>query len=145
VRFCALDELLAESDVVSLHVPLTDETRRLIGAAELATMKAGAILINTSRGAVVDQRALYEALRTGHLGAAGLDVFEVEPVPLDEPLLALDNCVALPHLGSATYATRVAMADLAVDNLVAGLFGSRLPHCANPEVYDSDDIYHRRT
>ncbi len=131
-----LAELLGSSDVVSLHVALTPETRHMIGAAELASMKSGSILINTARGAVVDQRALYEALVSGHLGGAGLDVYETEPVPLDEPLLRLANCVAVPHIGSATVATRATMAELAVDNLLAGLAGDPLPHCVNPEVYE---------
>jgi len=130
-----LSELLATSDVVTLHVALAPETRHLIGAAELASMKPGAILVNAARGAIVDQRAVYEALASGHLGGVGLDVFEVEPVPLDEPLLALSGCVAVPHIGSATVAARSAMAELAVDNLLAGLRGEPLPHCANPDVY----------
>ncbi|HVB05521.1 MAG TPA: D-glycerate dehydrogenase [Acidimicrobiales bacterium] len=135
VSFVDLDELLCSSDVVSLHVALSEETHHLIGAAELSRMRRGALLVNTARGPVVDQRALFEALASGHLGGAGLDVFEVEPVPLDEPLLGLPNCVAIPHLGSATEKSRAAMADLAVDNLLAGLRGEPLPHCANPEVY----------
>jgi glyoxylate reductase len=135
VELVPLDELLSTSDVVSLHVALTPETRHLISRDALALMKPGAILVNTARGAVVDQEALYEALQSGHLGAAAIDVFEVEPVPLDEPLLALANCVVVPHIGSATVKTRSAMADLAVDNVMAGVLGERLVRCVNPEVY----------
>ena len=98
-------------------------------------MKPTAILINTARGGVVDQDALVEALRSGQILAAGLDVFTPEPLPPDHPLLALPNVVALPHIGSASIATRIKMAQMAVDNLLAGLAGRRLPHCANPEVY----------
>ena len=89
------------------------------------------------QGPVVDQVALYAALASGHLGGAGLDVFDREPVPLDEPLLTLPNCVTVPHIGSATTKTREAMAHLAVDNMIAGLSGERLVRCANPEVYES--------
>jgi phosphoglycerate dehydrogenase-like enzyme len=98
-------------------------------------MKPTAILINTARGGVVDQEALVEALQSGQILAAGLDVFTPEPLPPDHPLLALPNVVALPHIGSASIVTRVKMAQMAVDNLLAGLAGQRLPHCANPEVY----------
>lgn len=131
-RMARLDTLLAESDFVSLHTPLNAETRHLIGAAELGRMKPTAILINTARGGVVDQAALAEALREGRIGAAGLDVFETEPLPLDSPLLGLDNVVLLPHIGSASIATRTRMAVLAAENLVAGLEGRPLPHCVNP-------------
>lgn len=122
-----LPELLQQSDFVTLHTPLLPETTRLIGARELAMMKRTAILINTSRGPVVDQKALYEALRDGVIAAAGLDVFEVEPLPLDDPLVTLDNVVLLPHIGSASIATRTRMAVIAADNLIAGLKGEPLP------------------
>jgi glyoxylate reductase len=135
VCFLPLDELLASSDVVSLHVALNAETRHLLGRRELGLMKPTAVLVNTARGAVVDQVALYEALVTGGIAAAGLDVLEIEPAPLDEPLLALPNCLVLPHVGSATRRARAAMASLAVDNVLAGLAGRRLPACVNPEVY----------
>lgn len=131
-----LPELLARSDVVSLHVPLDASTHHLLGEAELATMRPGAILVNTSRGAVVDQAALARALASGHLGGAGLDVAEVEPIPMDDPLLQIESCVVLPHVGSATTETRAAMGRLVAANLVAGLTGERVPHCVNPEVYD---------
>jgi glyoxylate reductase len=126
----SLDEVLAESDFVSLHVPLGPETRQLFGPAELARMKPGAILVNTARGGLVDEAALVEALRSGHLAAAGLDVFAEEPLPPGSPLLGLPNVVLLPHIGSASIATRARMADLAVENLLAGLEGRPLPHRA---------------
>ncbi len=133
-QYVELNELLAASDFVSLHTPLTPATHHLIGAEQLARMKPTAILINTARGAVVDQNALYAALTEGRIAAAGLDVFEQEPVPSDNPLLQLNNVVALPHIGSASVATRTRMAVLAADNLVAGLQGRPLPHSINPEV-----------
>lgn len=126
-----LDRLLATSDVVSIHTPLTDATRGLIGEHELAMMKATAVLVNTSRGGVVDQQALTDALRDRRIFAAGLDVTAVEPIPVDEPILALDNCLVLPHIGSASRATRSRMVDLAVDNVLAGLTGRPLPHPVN--------------
>jgi glyoxylate reductase len=129
-----LERLLAESDFISLNLPLTPQTRHLIGARELAAMKRGAILVNTARGAVVDQVALTESLRSGHLGGAGLDVSETEPIVADDPLLKLANVVITPHIGSASHATRNRMAELAVDNIL-DVFAGRLPrHCANPTV-----------
>lgn len=122
-EYRSLPDLLAESDFVSLHVPLTPQTRGLIGRQELERMKPGAILINTARGAVLDEAALYEALSGGHLQAAGLDVYSVEPVPVDHPLLSLPNVVVLPHLGSATVETRMVMARLAAGNILAVLQG----------------------
>jgi phosphoglycerate dehydrogenase-like enzyme len=131
-----LNELLETSDFVSLHCPYSPETHHLIDAAALARMKPTAILINTARGGVVDQEALVQALRSGEILAAGLDVFTPEPLPPDHPLLALPNVTALPHIGSASLPTRIKMAQMTVENLLAGLTGQRLPHCANPEVYD---------
>lgn len=135
VTYVDFDTLLATSDIVTLHCPLIPETRGLVGARELSLMKPTAILINTSRGPVVDQKALFDALQEGWIAAAGLDVTDPEPMPQDDPLLALSNVVVLPHIGSASVATRTRMAQLAADNLIAGLRGERLPHCVNPEVY----------
>jgi glyoxylate reductase len=129
-----LGQLLATADFISINVPLTPQTRGLIGARELSTMKRGAILVNTARGPVVDQAALSDALRSGHLGGAGLDVTETEPIDADDPLLKLANVVITPHIGSASHATRHRMAELAVDNIL-DVFAGRLPrHCANPAV-----------
>jgi glyoxylate reductase len=136
VTYVDLATLLKESDFVSLHVALSDVTRHLIGVRELETMKASAVLINTARGAVVDQVALAAALEAGVIAGAGLDVFEREPVLLDDPILRAPNCVVVPHIGSATGETRAAMYNLAVDNVIAGLAGRRLPCCVNPEVYE---------
>jgi glyoxylate reductase len=123
-----LDELLSASDFISLHVPLTPRTRDLIDAAALAKMKPTAILINTARGGIVDQRALAQALRDGTIAGAALDVTDPEPLPADDPLLEAPNLIVVPHIGSATRAARERMAELAVDNLLAGLDGRPLPH-----------------
>jgi glyoxylate reductase len=131
----ALESLLAESDFISLHVPLKDSTRHMIDGAALAKMKPGTVLVNTARGAVIDTGALLEALRSRPDLSAALDVTDPEPLPGDHPLLTLDNCLVVPHLGSASRRTRADMARLASQNLVAGLRGERLPHCVNPEVY----------
>jgi len=128
-----LDELLREADFVSLHVPLTPETRHLIGAAELRRMKPSAVLVNTSRGPVVDEAALAVALRERHIFAAGLDVFEREP-EVHPDLLGLDNVVLAPHIASGSVRTRSEMSALAVRNLLAGLRGERPPNLLNPEV-----------
>lgn len=133
-----LETLLRSSDFVTLHTPLTEETRGLIGTAELTMMKPEAILINTSRGPVVDQAALLAALQEGAIAAAGLDVTDPEPMAPDNPLLALPNVIVLPHIGSASIRTRTRMAEIAAENLLAGLRGERLPHCVNPEVYGAD-------
>ncbi len=134
-RFVELDVLLAESDFISLHCPLTPETRHLINADNLRKMKSDAILINTARGDVVDQAALTEALQQGVIAAAGLDVTSPEPILLNDPLLTLPNALVLPHIGSASIAARQKMATMAAENLLAGLRQERLPHCVNPEVY----------
>jgi len=123
-----LPDLLAAADFVSLHCPLTPHTRHLIGAAALAAMKPTAILVNTARGAIVDQRALAAALHTGTIAGAALDVTDPEPLPPGDALLEAPNLLVLPHLGSATHATRERMADLAVDNLLAALDGRPMPH-----------------
>ncbi|MBP2018888.1 glyoxylate reductase [Symbiobacterium terraclitae] len=130
-----LDDLLREADFVVLLVPLTPETRGLIGARELALMKPTAVLVNAARGPVVDEGALYEALRTGRIWAAGLDVFDREPVAPDHPLLSLPNVTAVPHIGSATVRTRTRMAVLAAENLLAGVTGRRPSNLVNPEVF----------
>jgi glyoxylate reductase len=132
-----LDELLERSDFVSIHSPLTPETRGLIGDGALARMKPTAYLVNTARGPIVDSHALARALHEGRIAGAALDVTDPEPLPADHPLLEAPNLLVLPHLGSATHATRERMADMAVDNLLAGLAGERMPHCANPEVYEA--------
>jgi glyoxylate reductase len=126
-----LDALLRDSDFVSLHVALAAETRNLIDANALARMRPGAVLVNAARGGLVDEDALVDALRSGQLAAAGLDVFASEPLDPDSPLLRAPNLVLTPHIGSASIATRARMSDLAVDNLLAGLEGRPLPHCAN--------------
>jgi len=130
-----MKQLLEESDFVSLHVPLTAETRHMINSESIGLMKSTAVLVNTSRGPVIDHRALHAALKNRQIFAAGLDVTEPEPIEADEPLLQLDNCIVLPHLGSASRWTRDQMALLAAENLIAGVQGRRLPHCVNPEVY----------
>ena len=130
-----LSTLLKRSDFVSLHVPLTPETRHLIGKVELETMKPTAILINVARGPVVDPAALYTALVEGGIAGAALDVTEPEPIPHDDPLLTLDNLVITPHIGSAGMESRRNMCMLAAKNMLAGLKGERLVHCVNPEVY----------
>jgi len=128
-----LPEALREADFVSLHVPLTAETRHMIGRQELAMMKPTAYLINTARGAVVDEKALVEALRSGKIAGAGLDVYENEPV-LANGLAELENVVCVPHLGSATHATRTRMAEMVADDILAVLAGREPAHPVNPEV-----------
>ena len=125
--FASFDDLLAQSDFVSLHVSLSAETRHLIDATALARMKRGAVLINTSRGPVVDQAALTDALRSGHLWGAGLDVTDPEPMRAADPLVTLPNCLVVPHVASATERTRDRMAEKAARNLIAGLRGEPLP------------------
>jgi len=137
-----LAELLAEADFVSLHVPLTAATRHLIGAPELRAMKASAVLVNTSRGAVIDEAALVAALRDGQIAAAGLDVYEHEPA-MAAGLAELPNTVLLPHIGSASHGTREIMASLAATNALAMLSGQPAPHCLNAAVYGGD-AYARR-
>jgi glyoxylate reductase len=134
LEYVTLDELLARSDFVSIHAPLKPETKHLIGAAELARMKRTAFLVNTARGAIVDEAALVEALRQGRIAGAGLDVFEHEPA-VDPELLEMPNVVLTPHLGSAVASLRETMAHVVVDNIAAVLEGQRPPNCCNPEIY----------
>jgi glyoxylate reductase len=129
VRLVDLDTLLSESDFVSLHIPLNEQTRHFMNAQTLAKMKPSAILINTARGGVVDQAALCDALKNGVIAGAALDVCTPEPIPLDDPLLTLPNVTLLPHIGSASRKTRDLMASMAADNLLAGVFGEPLPNC----------------
>ena len=129
------ETLLEESDFISLHTPLTSDTHHLIGAESLGRMKSNAVLVNTSRGAVIDMDALYEALRDRRIFAAGLDVTEPEPIPLDHPLLTLDNFIIAPHIASASRSARDKMAWLAANNLIAGLEERHLPNCVNPQVH----------
>jgi lactate dehydrogenase-like 2-hydroxyacid dehydrogenase len=131
--YLGLDELLKRSDFVSLHVNLTAETRHLINAGTLASMKPTAVLVNTSRGPVVDQRALASALRDGVIWAAALDVTDPEPISMDDPLVGLDNCLIVPHIASASRVTRGKMAAIAAANLLAGVRGEPLPAPVAPQ------------
>ena len=135
VASVSLDELLARSDYVSVHVALVDATRDLIDAEKLFAMKPGAVLINTARGGIVDEVALARALDEGHLYAAGLDVYEQEPLAPGSPLLSHPRVVFAPHIGSATTQTRLRMVHLAVANALAALRAEPMPHCANAGVY----------
>ncbi len=132
-----LESLLKSSDFVSLHVPLTPETKYLINEKSLRLMKRTAYLINAARGPIVEPYALYHALKDGQIAGAGLDVTDPEPLPADHPLYSLRNCLIVPHIGSATLDTRRRMAELACENLLAGLEGRHLPNCVNPEVYST--------
>lgn len=129
-----LDTLLKESDFVSVHVPLMKETHHLINAERLKIMKKTAYLVNNARGPVVDEKALYEALKEGRIAGAGLDVFEQEPTSMDNPLLKLDNVVVAPHISSASYETRSRMAEMVAENLVAFFEGRKPPNLVNPDV-----------
>ncbi len=135
VELVEFGQLLKKSDIVSINVALTDDTRNLLDAAAIARMKPGAILVNTARGGIVDEAALAVALADGRLFAAGIDVFAREPVEPDNPLLELPNVVVAPHIGSATERTRERMAALAADNMIAALKGEPMQHCVNLEVY----------
>ena len=135
VELVALEELLAQSDYVSIHIALTSETLLFFDHERIMSMKKGGILINTARGGVVDETALADALKIGHLAAAGMDVFETEPLQPESTLLRLQNIVFTPHIGSATASTRKRMAELAVENTIAAIDESPMPFCVNPEVY----------
>ena len=134
-EYRTLEGILPESDFVTLHVNLSPETKGLINAERLGWMKPTAILVNTSRGPVVDSMALVDALRDGVIAGAGLDVTDPEPLPADHPLVGMDNCLVVPHIASASRATRGRMAQMAAANLLAGVRGQRLPTPVNPEVY----------
>jgi len=136
VDFVSLEQLLEESDFVTIHTPLSQDTYHLFSDRQFELMKSSAILINTARGEIVDSTALYRALSQGQIAGAAVDVTEPEPIPNDSPLLTLDNLIITPHIGSASRQTREKMAHMAVENLIAGLKGNRLPYCVNPEVYD---------
>ncbi len=136
----SLETVLGEADFVSLHTPLTDETRHLMNAQRLAMMKPTAILINTSRGPVVDPQALYQALKAGTIWAAGLDVTEPEPLPVGDPLLTLHNCLVVPHIASASVNTRNAMSELAADNIINVLSGRAPKTPVNREVVEQKGL-----
>ena len=135
-RWAELDTLLAESDFVSIHTLLSDETRHLIDAAALQKMKPSAYIINAARGPIIDEAALVEALKTGQIAGAGLDVYEREP-EMVAGLADCENAVLLPHLGSASRGTRDKMATMAAGNAIAMLRGDKAPNCVNPEVYET--------
>ncbi len=135
-QFVDLETLLRESDFVTLHTVLSKETHHLMDDAKLKMMKPSGILINTSRGPVVDPAALHRALSGGTIAYAALDVTEPEPITMDDPLLTLDNIIIAPHIASASFQTRNKMATMAAANLIAGLKGERLPNCVNPQVYE---------
>ena len=136
VTFADMDTLLHEADFITIHTDLNETTRHLFNARAFAQMKRTAILINTARGPIVDHTALYDALKSGTLGGAALDVTEPEPILMDNPLLTLPNCLIVPHIASASVATRAKIAQMAAANLIAGVHGERLPNCVNPEVYE---------
>ena len=132
-EFADFDRVLSESDFLTIHTNLTPETHHLIGAKEFEKMKRNCILVNTSRGPIVDNIALYEALRDGKIAYAALDVTDPEPIPKDHPLLTLQNVIIVPHIASASVATRTKMGLMAADNLIAGLKGEMPPNAVNPE------------
>ena len=135
VTYAPLDDLLAQSDIVTLHSYLSDETRHLFGRANFEKMKPTAILVNTARGQMIDPQDLLWAIVNKKIGAAALDVFDPEPIPAGHALLRMPNVIVTPHIASAGTQTRIRMAFMAVENLQAGLKGERLPYCANPQVY----------
>ena len=136
MTYAPIDTVLRQSDFVSVHVNLTPETYHLISHHELHLMKSNAVLVNAARGPVIDPKALYLALKEGEIGFAALDVTEPEPITMDDPLLTLDNCIVVPHIASASVPTRLRMSTMAAENLLAGLNGTPMPNCVNPEVYE---------
>jgi glyoxylate reductase len=138
VQFADMGTLLRESDFVSIHTDLNESTRHLFNREAFAQMKPSAVLVNTARGPIVDPAALAEALSDGQIRAAALDVTEPEPIPVDSPLVQMSNCLIVPHIASATIATRGRMAEMAARNLLAGVNGERLPTCVNPQVYEGN-------
>ena len=136
VEFVTFDRLLAQSDFISLHLYYSPEARHLINRSAFEQMKPNAVLVNTARGAVVDPEALTWALQTRRIAAAGIDVFDPEPIPPNHPLLELENVVIAPHIASAGIETRQKMAMMSVENILAGLKGAPIPYCANPQVYE---------
>lgn len=136
VKYADIDTVLRESDFVSVHVDLNASTRHLINAAAFAKMKKSAILINAARGPIVDPVALADALKSGAIAGAALDVTEPEPINLESPLVQSPNCIIVPHIASASIATRAKMATIAASNVIAGVRGDKLPACVNPEVYE---------
>jgi glyoxylate reductase len=144
VEPASLPGLLRAADFVSVHVARTPETVGLLGREALSQLRPHAIVVNTARGGIIDEDALVEMLRSRRLAAAGLDVFAREPLPPTSPLLELPNVVLTPHIGSASVATRARMVDLALANLQAGLAWAPLPHCANPQVYETSAYRGRR-
>lgn len=137
LEYAEFDTVLEESDFVSLHVPYLPATHHLISTEQLAKMKQSAVLINTARGPIVDPQALYTALKSGEIWAAGLDVTDPEPIPMDDPLLTLDNCLIAPHIASASFNTRSDMSELAANNILAAIAGDRPPTILNPEVIEN--------
>lgn len=133
IQFASLDNLLKESDFVTIHTNLTPETHHLIGTKQFDVMKKSCVLVNDARGPIVDNMALYEALRNGKIAFAALDVTDPEPIPSNHPLLTLDNVIITPHIASGSVATRTKMALMAADNLIAGLKGVMPPNPVNPE------------
>jgi glyoxylate reductase len=133
VQYASKEAVLRQSDFITLHIPLSAETRYYISTAELSLMKPTAILINTARGGVVDQKALYQAVKNGQIAGAGLDVTDPEPILLNDPLLQLPNVTIIPHIGSASRATRGKMAEIAAKNLIAALKGEPMISCVNPQ------------
>jgi glyoxylate reductase len=134
--YVSLETLLQKSDFVSLHVPLTNETRHMIGSKELTLMKDTAVLVNTARGSVIKQDDLVLALQQHKIAMAALDVASIEPISMDDTLLLLPNVILTPHIASASIATRLQMAQMSVDNLLAGLSSNPLPNIVNPQVYE---------